>query len=86
MLGVKLKRRWYVFWPLFKVDLCSATSMESSRRDLFNDMAEHGAILKNDQNTHHSFIFNIVDLCLATSMGSSRRDLLSDMAEHRSIL
>jgi len=27
--------------------------MESSRRDLFNDMAEHGPILKNNQNTYH---------------------------------
>jgi len=27
--------------------------MESSRRDLFNDMAEHRSILKNYQTTHH---------------------------------
>jgi len=27
--------------------------MESSRRDLFNDMAEHRPILKNKQNTYH---------------------------------
>jgi len=27
--------------------------MESSRRDLSNDMAEHKPILKNNQNTHH---------------------------------
>jgi len=27
--------------------------MESSRRDLLNDMAEHRPILKNNQNTHH---------------------------------
>jgi len=35
----------------FKIDLCSATSIESSRRDLLNDMAEHRLILKNEQNT-----------------------------------
>jgi len=40
--------------PLFvKLDLCSATSMESSRRDLLNDMTEHRSILKNYQNTYH---------------------------------
>jgi len=27
--------------------------MESSRRDLLNDVAEHGSILKNNQNTNH---------------------------------
>jgi len=27
--------------------------MESSRRDLLNDMAEHGPILKNNQNTYY---------------------------------
>jgi len=44
--------------PLFfKIDLCSATSMESSRRDLLNDMAEHRPILKHDKNTHYSLIF-----------------------------
>ena len=40
--------------PLFfKIDLCSATSMESSRRDLLNDMAEHRPISKNNQNMNH---------------------------------
>jgi len=29
------------------------TLMESSRRDLLNDMAEHRPILKNNQNTYH---------------------------------
>ena len=44
--------------PLFfKIELCSATSMESSRRDLFNNMAEHRPIFKNNQNTHCSLIF-----------------------------
>jgi len=38
--------------PLFfNTDLCSATSMESSHRDLRNDMAEHRSILENKQNT-----------------------------------
>jgi len=39
--------------PLFlKIDLCSATSMESSRKDLLNDMAEHRCTLKNVENKH----------------------------------
>jgi len=63
--------------------LCSATSMESSRRDLLNDMAERSSILKNNQNTHFSLK---VALCSATSMESSRWDLLNEMAEHRPIL
>jgi len=37
----------------FKIDLCSATSMESSRRDLLNDVTEHRSILKNNQNTFY---------------------------------
>jgi len=32
----------------FKIDICSVTSMESSRRDLLNDMAERVPILKNN--------------------------------------
>jgi len=31
--------------------------MESSRRDLLNDMAERKPILKNNQNTHYALIF-----------------------------
>jgi len=31
--------------------------MESSRRDLLNDVAEHRSILKNNQNTPYSLIF-----------------------------
>jgi len=57
VLGVKLKRGLYVFWLFFKIDLCSATSMESSPRDLSNDVAERGSILNNNQNTHYSLIF-----------------------------
>ena len=59
--------------------------MESSRRDLLNDMAEHRPILKNDQNTPYSLSFRD-DLCSAASMESSRRDVLNDVAEHRPIL
>jgi len=40
---MKLKRGC-VFWSFFKIDLCSATFMESSHRDLLNDMAEHRPI------------------------------------------
>jgi len=47
----------YVFSLFFKIDLCSATSIESSRQDLSNYVAEHGPILKNNQNTHYSLIF-----------------------------
>ena len=42
---------------IFNTDLCSATSMEISSRDLSNDMAEHRPISKNNQNTHYSLIF-----------------------------
>jgi len=31
--------------------------MESSRRDPLNDMAEQWSILKNNQNTLYSFVF-----------------------------
>jgi len=53
----------YLFWVwiwnggsdyfdiFFNIELCSATSMESSRRDLLNDNDRH--ILKNNQNTYH---------------------------------
>jgi len=51
VLGVKLKRDWYVFWLFFKIDLCSATLMKSSRRDLSNDVGL-GSILKNNQNSY----------------------------------
>jgi len=42
---------------VFEIDLCSATSMESSRRGLLNDMAKHGATLENNRNTHYSLSF-----------------------------
>ena len=59
--------------------------MESSRRDRFNDMAEHRSILKSNQKRATPLLFKI-GLCSDTSMESSRRDLMNDMAEHRSIL
>jgi len=37
----------------FKIELSSATSIESSRRDLLNNMIEHRPILKNNQNMYH---------------------------------
>jgi len=36
----------------FKIELCSTTSMESSRREFLNDMAERRPILKNNQITY----------------------------------
>jgi len=47
VLGVKPKWGRYVLWSYFKIDLCPATSMESSRRDLWNDVAEHRSIVKS---------------------------------------
>jgi len=47
-IGITIGFRLFV-----KIDLCSATSMESSRRDLLNDMAEHRSTLKNNQNTNY---------------------------------
>jgi len=43
----------YILVIFQRVHLCSATSMESSRRDLLNDMAEHRATLKNNENTYN---------------------------------
>jgi len=34
--------------------MLTATSMESSRWDLLNDMVEHRSILKNNQNAYNS--------------------------------
>jgi len=66
------------------IDVCSATLMESSRRDLLNNTAEHRYVFKNNPNTHPLF-FEMV-LCSATTIESSRRDLSNDTAEGRSIL
>jgi len=43
----------FAFWLLFKIGLCSATSMESSRRHLLNDVAELRSMLKNNENTFY---------------------------------
>jgi len=40
VLGVKPKRGWDEFWLFFKIDLCSATSMESSRQDRLKNVAK----------------------------------------------
>jgi len=47
----------------FKMGIGLAKSMESSRRDLFNDMAEHGYILKNTQNMHYTLSFQDRPMC-----------------------
>jgi len=60
-----LKKKIRTTSIFFKIDLCSATLIESSRRELFKDMAEHISILKNNQNTHLSLK---VALCSATSI------------------
>jgi len=49
VLGVKIKRAVRVSL-IFMIDLSSATSMESSPRDLLNDMAEHKSILNYPKN------------------------------------
>jgi len=49
---VKLKRG-SVFWQFFNVDLYSATSAESFRRDLSNEWAERWPILKSNQNSYY---------------------------------
>jgi len=52
VLGLKLKPG-YVFWLIFKVYRCSATSFKRSRRELSIYVAEHTSILKNNQNTYY---------------------------------
>jgi len=59
--------------------------MESSLRDLLNDVAEHRSTLKITKIRITPLYFKI-GLSSAPSMESSRRDLLNDMAEHRSTL
>jgi len=56
VLGMHLKRGKCVFWYFFNIDLYSATSIESSHRELLNGMAEHRPILKNNQNTYHAHL------------------------------
>jgi len=59
--------------------------MESSCRDLFNDIAEHRPISWKIAEIHTSTIFFKIDQCWASSMESSCRDLFSDMAEQLNI-
>jgi len=53
VLGLKIKRGWYVIWLFFKIDLCSAMSYRRSRRELFIDVPEHRSMLKNHENTYY---------------------------------
>jgi len=48
---------YFGYFSTYRPIIRSATSMESSRRELLNDMAEHRPVLKNNQNTHYSVIF-----------------------------
>ena len=57
----------YDSYPFFKIDLCSATSMKSSRRVLSIYMAEHRSIFKYNQNTHYFLIFNVAGLQMRTN-------------------
>jgi len=52
VLGVKLKRRLCEFWLFFEIDLCSVTSIESSRRNILNYMAEYRSIMKSSHTTY----------------------------------
>jgi len=72
--GVKLKRGSYVYWLFFNIDLRSARSMESSRRDFLRDVAEHRSVLKTDQNTYHSrFSFMPTGVLFLLCIGSFAR-------------
>jgi len=54
VLGVKPKRRWYVFRLFFKIGLCSAISFKRSRWELSIDVAEHRSVWKNCQYTYYT--------------------------------
>jgi len=58
--------------------------MESSRRDLLNDVAEHRFMLKNKGEVRILVVFQ--DRRSATSFQRPRRELPFDVAEHRSFL
>jgi len=54
-----LKNKVVVFWLFFKIDLSSASLIESFRRGRLNDLAEHRSILNNSQNTYYPrFVFS----------------------------
>jgi len=48
-----------VIWLFFEIVLRSASSIESSRRDLSNDETEDRYILKNNQNTYCPVSFTL---------------------------
>ena len=56
--GYEKKRRLFVFWLFFKIDLCSATSIECFRRDL-NPINEFKSILKIIEICTISDLFSI---------------------------
>ena len=55
-LSWKIRERC-VFSLFFKIDLCSATSFERSRRELSIDVAEHRSILENKGEVRILVIF-----------------------------
>jgi len=55
-MGVKVKRGQHVFW-YFSTQTYAEPYGKFSPRHLLDYMAEHWPILKNDQNTHFSLIF-----------------------------
>jgi len=71
VLNKEINREWYVFWLLFKIDLCSATSFKRSRLELSVDVAEHRSILKSSQNTYPHFSFT-----LKTGIELPKKDVL----------
>jgi len=75
----------YALLPYFlqDTDRCSATSMESSRWDDLNDIAEHLSPKMRKIRTY--LLFFRADQRSATSIASSRRDNFNHTAEHRSI-
>jgi len=67
--------------------MISHIDMESSCRDLLNDMAEQRSVLKNNQNTHYSHIFFRIELCLATIIIESfSRGLSNDTGKKKVLL
>jgi len=47
-----------VFWLFFMIDLCSAISFKSSRRELSIDVTKHGSILEK-KTFYPSFSFTL---------------------------
>jgi len=63
------------------IDLCSASSMQSSRRDLLKVGLNINISRKIKIRT--TSLFFKIDLCSASSIESSGQDLLVNRAEHR---